>query len=92
MFAQIRRVLQSPEVAARAITAATEDNASEPEAMAALSRIDTIWEELFPAEQARILNLLVEQVDVTTSGFDLRLRTGGLRHLVAEFNQPAAAE
>jgi hypothetical protein len=31
----------------------------------ALYRLDSLWEELFPAEQARIVQLLVERVDVS---------------------------
>ena len=30
----------------------------------ALERLDPLWDELFPAEQARIVRLLVERVDV----------------------------
>ena len=37
-----------------------------------------LWDELFPAEQARIVQLLVERVDVGMDGVDIRLRTEGL--------------
>jgi hypothetical protein len=50
----------------------------------ALQRLDPVWEELFPAEQARILQLLVERVDVSLDGIDIRLRTDGLTSLVAD--------
>ena len=30
----------------------------------ALERLDPLWDELFPAEQARIVQLLVERVDM----------------------------
>ena len=43
-----------------------------------------MWDELFPAEQTRILQLLVERVDVHADGLDLRLRVDGLRTLVAD--------
>jgi hypothetical protein len=40
---------------------------------------DRIWDELFPAEQARLVRLLVERVDVSDEGIRVRLRTEGLR-------------
>src|SRR5690606_24185502 len=48
----------------------------------ALERLDPIWEELFPAEQARIVQLLVERVDLSAGGLAIRLRTKGLTSLV----------
>ena len=47
----------------------------------ALQDIDPLWDELFPAEQARIIQLLVERIDVGAQGFDLSLRVDGLAHL-----------
>jgi len=41
-------------------------------------------DELFPAEQARIVQLLVERVDVRTEGVGIRLRANGLSSLVRE--------
>jgi hypothetical protein len=39
---------------------------------------------LFPAEQARIVRLLVEQVDVGTDGITIRLHTAGLARVAAD--------
>ena len=50
----------------------------------ALERLDPLWPELFPAEQARLLQLLVERVDVLEDGLELRLKAAGLASLVAE--------
>jgi site-specific DNA recombinase len=57
---------------------------SEAEVREALNRFDPLWDELFPAEQARIVQLLVERVDVSLDGADIRLRTEGLTNLVAD--------
>jgi hypothetical protein len=46
--------------------------------------LDPLWDELFPAEQARIVRLLVERVDVGPTGADIRLRTAGLAGLVRD--------
>ena len=50
----------------------------------ALRSIDPAWDELFPAEQARVVKLLVERVIVHPNGLDVRIRTGGLQSLVSE--------
>ena len=52
----------------------------------ALQRLDPLWNELFPAEQARVIQLLVERVDVGPDGVDIRLRTEGLTNLTAELD------
>ncbi|TNE55009.1 MAG: recombinase family protein, partial [Sphingomonadales bacterium] len=41
-------------------------------------------DELFPAEQARIVALLVERVDIGTDGLNVRLRIDGLGDLARE--------
>ena len=53
------------------------DGLNEADVREALERLDPLWDELFPAEQARIVQLLVERVDVATDGADIRLRTRG---------------
>ena len=58
----------------------------------ALGRLDEVWEELFPAEQARILRLLVDGVDVAPDGVDLRLRLGGIHSLVLEMAADGEAD
>ena len=54
------------------------------EARAALTQLDPLWDELFPAEQARIVQLLVERIDVMPQGAEVRLRSNGLTGLVRE--------
>lgn len=57
---------------------------TEADARAALQQIDPLWDELFPAEQARITALLVERVDIGTDGLSVRLRVDGLSGLARE--------
>jgi hypothetical protein len=47
-------------------------------------RLDPLWDELFPAEQARIVQLLIERIDIRAEGVDIRLRTAGLRIMLGE--------
>ncbi len=50
----------------------------------ALTQLDPLWDELFPAEQARIVQLLVERIDIGLDGLDVRLRVDGLKGLASE--------
>jgi hypothetical protein len=86
---QLRVMLQSPEVIVATWRAArTEiEGLSETSVREALERFDPVWDELFPTEQARIVQLLVARVDVGIDGLDIRLRTNGL---TGTFQQLAA--
>ncbi|HXF87997.1 MAG TPA: recombinase family protein [Xanthobacteraceae bacterium] len=93
VIAQVRALLRTPEMVARtlrAVRATADENApSREETIEALQQIDKVWEELFPAEQTRILHLLVERLEVGTEGVDLRLRAEGLHSVVAELRDVA---
>ena len=83
---QVRGILRSPEIVVRTWRVARQslEAVSEADVREALERLDPLWDELFPAEQARIVQLLVERVDVSPDGADIRLRTEGLTNLVAD--------
>jgi site-specific DNA recombinase len=83
---QLRGLLRAPEIVVRTWRAARQmrEGISEAEVREALERLDPLWDELFPAEQARIVQLLVERVDVGLDGADIRLRTEGLTNLIAD--------
>jgi hypothetical protein len=86
VIAQVQGLLRQPEVvlgAWRAARASAPDM-TEDEARLALERLDPLWDELFPAEQARIVRLLVDRVDVGPAGADVRLRLDGLASLVRD--------
>src|SRR6056297_1731143 len=83
---QLRAVFRQPEIVAGTWKAARtqEGEITEAEARDALTRLDPLWDELFPGEQARIAALLVERVDIGTEGLDVRLRVDGLGGLARE--------
>ncbi|MBA8843471.1 DNA invertase Pin-like site-specific DNA recombinase [Ochrobactrum sp. RH1CCR137] len=83
---QLRGLLRAPEVIVGTWRSARAeiDGLSEAEVREALEGLDPLWDELFPAEQARIVQLLVERVDVGQEGVDIRLRVDGLARLVHE--------
>jgi site-specific DNA recombinase len=83
---QLRAVFRQPEIVAGTWKAArAKDFAiSEVEVREALTRLDPLWDEFFPAEQARIASLLVERVDIGNTGLNVRLRMDGLAGLARE--------
>ena len=91
---QLRALIRSPEVIVAAWRAARDDlpDLSETEVREALLRFDPLWEELFPAEQARIVHLLVDRVGVSASGLDIRLKVDGLGSLLAELRAAGEQE
>jgi DNA invertase Pin-like site-specific DNA recombinase len=77
---QIRTLLRSPEIVVATWRRARQevDGLSEAEVRATLEQLEPLWDELFPAEQARIIQLLVERIDVALDGIDVRLRIDGM--------------
>ena len=77
---QLRVVFRQPEIVAGKwkATRAHDGDIREADIRAALQQLVPLWDELFPAEQARIVALLVGRVDVGTDGLNVRLRVGGL--------------
>jgi site-specific DNA recombinase len=86
---QIQKLLATPELVARTwATAKREgDEITEREVTVLLADFATIWNELFPAEQARIVQLLVERVDVQEDALEVRIRIQGLASLVGELRR-----
>jgi DNA invertase Pin-like site-specific DNA recombinase len=83
---QVRILLLSPEIIVQTWRSArkTIKGLTESEVRIALKAFDPIWNELFPAEQARIIQLLVERVDVRTDRVDIQLWIAGVTSLIGE--------
>jgi len=92
---ELRGLIEEQEQTLERVTAqmrqAEQATFTEQEVVEALSSLDPVWEELFPDEQARILHLLVERVDIHPEGAEVRIRADGLRSLVAELRDGATA-
>jgi site-specific DNA recombinase len=61
----------------------------EREVIDALGALAPVWDELYPAEQARILRLLIEWI--APEGISVTLHAAGIRSLVAELASEEAA-
>ena len=91
---EVRRILQTPEVVTQVLTALKRDSggASEADAIAALHEFNALWSQLFPAEQARIIQLLVRRVTVTTAGLEVDIRREGIAGVIRELVAPRRME
>jgi len=87
---EVRRILQTPEVVTQVLAALKRDSgrASEADAIAALHEFNALWSQLFPAEQARIIQLLVRRVTVTNAGLEVDIRREGIAGVIREMLAP----
>jgi len=83
---QIKVMVQTPEIIVATWRAARQQikGLTERQVRERLQSFEEIWSELFPAEQSRLVQLLVTRVDVSATGADITLRTGGLATLMQD--------
>ena len=81
---QVRKVLLAPEVIAQAVREVQKlaPETDEQQTIQTLQSIESVWEELFPAEQARITHVLVDRVVVSPTGIRIDMKTDGMKDLV----------
>lgn len=94
VIGEMRRMLRTPEIAARAIDALRKEGLEPDETVvvSALAGFDDLWASLFPAEQARIVQLVVQRVTVSGEGIAVDLRNHGVGAIVREMMTPAGKE
>jgi len=61
---------------------------NESTVVAALAQFDDLWKALIPAEQARIVQLLVARINVSEAGLAIDLRHDGLGAIAALMAPP----
>lgn len=66
--------------------------ASDANAIAALHAFKDLWSQLFPAEQARIIQLLLRRVTVATTGLEVDVRREGSAGVIREMVAPRGIE
>ena len=90
VMAQVRGLLRSPEMVAQVWReiAKLKDKATagmnETQVAVALNRIDLVWDQLFPLEQHRVLQLLVERVIVAPNELQVKLHPSGVENLALD--------
>ena len=80
---QVRALVCTPEIIVRTWKEAREHDGSvtEEEVRTALAEFSALWDELFPAEQTRIIQLLVDRVEIQPDRLSIKLCKNGLRVL-----------
>ena len=63
---------------------ATRPDISEPEVVLPMRQLATMWQQLFPVEQCRLAQLLIERVVVADGGLEIVWRDQGWQELAAE--------
>jgi len=86
VIGNLRALVRSPELIVRTWRSlkAKGEEISEREVREALGRFDDIWDQLFPAEQARLLHLMVEKVVLKPDGLDIYFRGDGLDTVIED--------
>jgi site-specific DNA recombinase len=86
VLAQVHSILKSPEVVQTVWNQmrAEHPELTEPEVVLPLCQLGQVWGQLFPAEQQRIVQLLVERVILQEAGIEIRWREMGWQTLAGE--------
>jgi DNA invertase Pin-like site-specific DNA recombinase len=86
VIAEMRRLVATSEVASRVIDACRQADAAldERTTLEALRDFKALWERLIPAEQSRIVRLLVQRVTVSSQGLNVDLHKNGIAMLARE--------
>lgn len=86
VLAQVHSALQAPEVVQSVWNLMREQHPelSEPQVVLPLCQLGQVWAQLFPAEQQRIVQLLVERVILQEEGIEIRWREMGWQTLAGE--------
>ncbi|MGA4007982.1 recombinase family protein, partial [Ralstonia nicotianae] len=91
-----RGILRAPEMVARVWREVARSNdthdMTEMQVAVALSRIDIVWENLFPLEQHRIVQLLVERVVVSPQELRVQLHRNGIEHFALDVVRAAGGK
>ena len=85
---QLKSIFAAPEMIIETWKEVTrsDDSITEVDVRNALADIFPVWNELFPKEQERLLNLMLEKVVIYNNYVDVRVRADGLDSLVKELN------
>lgn len=90
---QLRNILRAPNLLSDLVPRAKklDPTLDEAKVTVAMTRLDLIWDQLFPAEQTRIVKMLIEKVIVSPSDLEVRLRANGIEQLVQELQADRAS-
>ena len=91
VFDQIKTIFKNPSlIIGTWNVASTMDNGiTEQDVRDGLQNIETMWDHLYHKEQARLLQLFIEQIRVKPEGVHIDIRTNGINSLVLDLKSAA---
>ncbi len=89
VFDQLKVLFNQPQVIIQTWnTAKKEDSTiSENDVRKGLQSIETLWDCLYHNEQARLLQLFIQRIDVSVEGVSITIRTNGIDDLIHSIKQ-----
>ena len=88
VLAQVHQALQKPEMIVAVWQAGMalreRQEMDEPTVLVAMRQMSTVWENLFPIEQSRIMRLLIERVQLHEDGLDIIWRDDSWQRFCSE--------
>jgi len=87
VISQLLHVFANPDIIVSTWAAIREagSDLTEQDVRRTLQKIVPVWKQLFPAEQTKLINLLIDRVTVSTKGIDIKFKTIGLENLAQDF-------
>ncbi|MFL0805569.1 MAG: recombinase family protein [Agarilytica sp.] len=89
VFDQLKVLFSQPQVIiqTRKIAKTANSTISENDVRKGLQSIETLWDCLYHNEQARLLQLFIQRIDVSVEGVSLIIRTNGIDDLIHSIKQ-----
>lgn len=96
VLVQVHQALQQPEMIVgvwqSTLAMKERDQLDEPTVLVAMRQMSTVWEQLFPIEQHRILRLLIERVQLHDDGLEIIWQQDGWREFGRKLGSHALIE
>lgn len=89
VFDQLKVIFKQPQliVAVWKTQSGNATHLTEQQIRQQLMNIESLWDQLFHNEQARLLQLFIQRITVTEAGLNVQIRTNGLDDLVRSLSQ-----
>ncbi len=91
VFDQIKTIFKNPAmiVSTWKVASTMDDGISEDDVRESLQSIEAVWDHLYHKEQARLLQLFIEKIQVEPDGVHIDIRTCGINSLVLDLKAAA---
>lgn len=86
VFSKLKEIFKSPRLILKTWQNVKQkgDGYTEDQVIKALQSVHVLWDELFPAEQSRIIRLLIQKITIRPEGADIIFMSDGIGAIVQE--------